>query len=1123
MKKNVFKSMTILALTAMLSVPFLGKENIYAADGMIDATQVITGSQTVSGTVKRADGFYGDMYVVKNGATLTIDATIDGNRDNVVKGSEAIVKVEAGGKLVINSGTLMNNADTAIVSHGGTVEMNGGNITNNGSLMKSEAVVTLGGATYTLTDECDLVGYPCEANFQTRKTMTSLGLDPDMDSATYMQYLFDQWANRVNAVYTAHDAGKNEVEVSAAAKLTKDSYLELKKWAEAAQSDFKLYGDWTGNTGVGCYDTGNFLSIENNVKVNPFSDMASVAVYEIQQNATTHIDVQRKGSVEFINTDVSYGGAISADNASVININGGTIGGTAEIDDSNYNELNVINGANRAAFGGAIYVSNSTLTVNGGTIQFNDTYFGKNSTFAPSYTESLSSVGQGGAIYAGENSIVNIAADVNILHNRAHSGGAVYAADQSVVTIGASTSGESNILIQDNQCTFGQGGAIAIAGGKVILNNGTIERNFANWPEIGTNDQANGGAIAMVSNGSDFEMNGGLIHNNISVSHGGGIAMLNAGESDTMTFTMNGGTLIDNTAVNSGKAINAFALGTELYVGNGNKAITLSGGSINNSDKGFEISDNGAIYVDNKNATSDINFIKLDGVALDGICYLTSANKVSLTAIENCRDDFKLRLNLSNDFVPGKEVVNGIKAKDLLKNSYITNPDGRELAVDDAGNLYILKVIDYSKDPNVSISGLTKADGTHYAYGEDYTPKLNGVTDTDSVDISYAEYSEGIDENYSEYIYRNEKPTIPGKYVVQINVKKTVTDSSGTYKTSGFIYQIYEISKLDIQVTIDNQSTQEGYAFAPLTMKISKGALQTGDTIEDLKAELTKAEGTAIGKYVITGKSTSDKYNVIFVNGEYTIKENAQKVKFLNDFKNILNEDKDTITLDKISKVQAAINAFDQLDEETKALLQNEDSHLNELKIALDLVQSEIQNYQDTYQDVINKEMKDTTLSDLDRINEAIDNYDQLSKRAQDQLHSEYKSLAALRDQIKGLQDAVDTFKNTHQSILSKDVASITNEDLASIDKALTDYAQLSEQEQKELSKEYALLLEMRNQIPEIEIVNPSDPEAPSDPEVPSDQANPSTQDSTAILSTFVMLLMSAGAIFVFRKKGLKQ
>lgn len=1119
MKKNVFKSVTILTLAAMLSVPFLGKENIYAADGIIDATQVITGSQTVRGTVKRADGFYGDMYIIKNGGTLTVDAVIDGNRDNVTKGSEAIVKVETGGTLIVNGGSLSNNADTAIVSNGGSIIINNGTIQNNGSLLKNAVTILDGERTFKIADDCGILD-DLDSNYYTKKHFG------EKTSLEIVEEYQRTWAKAVSDAYQAY-ADDDFSAYCQHQQTAKEMYtnFEILSGNRTVNNSHPLYG-WASTSpfdGLFCNECSNDFGNNSNFKTQFNSKNGhyyeGYPLYEIKaDHIYTHFSVAQEKIIDYTLEGVSKGGAIYADQNSSIEINGGNIGGTQELaHPSSNSELGILENANKAALGGAIYVENSSLEINGGSFKFNDTYFGKDKYYEQAYTGKLADTGFGGAIYAGQNSKVNIDTNVEFIHNRAHSGGAIYAANSSIVTIGASTNEDSGIFIQNNQCTFGQGGAIAIAGGKVIFNNGRIERNFANWPEIGTNNQANGGAIAMLSNESDFEMNGGLIYNNISVSHGGGIAMLNSGDSDIMTFTMNGGILMNNTAVNSGRAINAFALGTELYVGNGNKAITLSGGSINNSDKGFEVSDNGAIYVDNKNAASDINFIKLDGVALDGICYLTSANKVSLTATENCRDDFKLKLNLSNDFVPGKEVVNGVKAKDLLKNSYITNPDGRELAVDDAGNLYILKVIDYSKDPNVSISGLTKSDGTHYAYGEDYTPKLNGVTDTDSVDISYATYSEGIDENYSEYIYRNEKPTLPGKYVVQINVKKTVIDSSGAYKTSGFVYQIYEISKLDIQVTIDNQSTQEGYAFAPLTMKISKGALQSGDTIEDLKAELTKAEGTAIGKYMITGKSKSDKYNVIFVNGEYTIKENAQKVKFLNDFKNILNEDKDTITLDKMSKVQAAMNAFNQLDEETKALLQNEYSHLSELKTALDFVQSEMQNYQNTYQDVINKEMKDTSLSDLNRINEAIDNYDQLSKRAQDQLHSEYKKLTALRDQIKGLQDAVDTFKNTHQSILSKDVASITNEDLASIDKALTDYAQLSEQAQKELSKEYALLLEMRNQITEIEIVNPSDPA------VPSDQTNPSTQDSTAILSTFVMLLMSAEAIFVFRKKRLEQ
>ena len=154
-------------------------------------------------------------------------------------------------------------------------------------------------------------------------------------------------------------------------------------------------------------------------------------------------------------------------------------------------------------------------------------------------------------------------------------------------TLGAFTM-SGNASITNNTANNGQGGGVAIAGGRTFTMSGTssITNNFAarygggvalaGWANFtmsggsitgntahdtpGWNTVGNGGGVALHANGAQFTMSGGIISGNIAmgrpvaniVGNGGGVWIV-AGASSL--FTMTGGTISNNEATGDGGGI----------------------------------------------------------------------------------------------------------------------------------------------------------------------------------------------------------------------------------------------------------------------------------------------------------------------------------------------------------------------------------------------------------------------------------------------------------------------------------------------------------------------------------------------------------------------------------------
>ncbi len=108
-------------------------------------------------------------------------------------------------------------------------------------------------------------------------------------------------------------------------------------------------------------------------------------------------------------------------------------------------------------------------------------------------------------------------------------------------------------------------------------------------------------------------------------------------------------------------------------------------------------------------------------------------------------------------------------------------------------------------------------------------------------------------------------PTDVGTYTVKIT---TIGATNYENITTPIEIGTYEITARPVTVTIDNKTSIYGDAIDTLTSNVTVGDVITGD---DLGITLTKAEGTDVDEYAITGTATNTNYDVTFVDGKYTI------------------------------------------------------------------------------------------------------------------------------------------------------------------------------------------------------------------------------------------------------------
>ncbi|MCQ2594579.1 MAG: LysM peptidoglycan-binding domain-containing protein [Treponemataceae bacterium] len=135
-----------------------------------------------------------------------------------------------------------------------------------------------------------------------------------------------------------------------------------------------------------------------------------------------------------------------------------------------------------------------------------------------------------------------------------------------------------------------------------------------------------------------------------------------------------------------------------------------------------------------------------------------------------------------------------------------------------------------------------------------------------------------------------------------------------------------------------------------------------------------------------------------------------------------------------------------------------ESSDAAELAAQRAAAENEAAQWKQNHNAILSKSINSITKDDIAAIQKAIDEYGKLSPAAKNLLTSEYKDLqnklAKANADAKADAD-VAKWKQTHNAIISKDVNSITANDLDAIQKAMNDYNSLSDAAKAKLVKEY--------------------------------------------------------------------
>ena len=540
----------------------IGEYSIRSKDDAVtipaDCTITITTAQTEyegTGTAVISRSMsYTSGHLFYNDGTLTFDTiTLDGKgvqaEDALVlnRETEAILTVNSraalqkakgvnGGAIYVKAGTvnvngtLSNNAAT----NGGAVYVNGGKVTLGGALSGNTA--TSGGAVYVNAGEAEISGTV------SGNTATSGGA----------VYLVKGDNNKSSALSVTGSLTGNEA-VNGGAVYQASGTLTVSG---------SLSDNASSSSGGAVYQAGGTFTVEAN---GSLSDNTATnnggAVYQAggtMENNGTILDnsAANGGGIYRVGGTLTVGGALSGNTASE---NGGgfySVGGAVTV-------TGTFGGAeegagNTAANGGAVYVSGTTLNLNGASFSGNTSSTNGGAMYALNAITVIggtwsnnaaveagaasfngnTSTGNGGALYMEGGSVTVMNASSALNANKAENGGAIYA------TSGAITL--SNGSLTDNEASA-SGGAIYAASASVTVSGGSVSTNTA--------AQGNGGAVYAGS--GTVNVSGGTLSGNSAENGFGGAVYASSGTVNYTGGNINGG----NSAVN----------GAAIYVGSGIK------------------------------------------------------------------------------------------------------------------------------------------------------------------------------------------------------------------------------------------------------------------------------------------------------------------------------------------------------------------------------------------------------------------------------------------------------------------------------------------------------------------------------------------------------------------------
>ena len=388
--------------------------------------------------------------------------------------------------------------------------------------------------------------------------------------------------------------------------------------------------------------------------------------------------------------------------------------------------VNVSEGSTFTMYGGSIY--GNTATGDGGGI------WAANKAVITMYGGEISgnkTTGEGGGVYLGINATLEMSGSASITKNvtTKYSGGGVCAVMGKIKMSG-------NSSISKNTASDSSGGGVFLSGANSTL-------TMSDKAEIANNKaKANAAGVYMLSEESEFTMDGGSIHGNQITSEngsGGGVYV-------NGTFTMNRGSIYNNTATESGGGVslngmftmkggniygNTAANGGGVYMYGTKKRFTMNNGNIygNTATK-----NGGGVYISNgtfimtggtigseitdqgNTAASGAGVYLLDGTFRMGQSDTPGAAKIINNKLKDSSGKGGGVFDMYGTFeIVGNVSVEGNKFSDTndVNNVYI--PGGETIKI--TGSLTAGQ-----KQIGITLERLPQASPVTFADGKSYTP-----------------------------------------------------------------------------------------------------------------------------------------------------------------------------------------------------------------------------------------------------------------------------------------------------------------------------------------------------------------------------------------------------------------
>jgi len=484
----------------------------------------------------------GSLFTVGNGVTLvlennnTFNITLQGRDDNTA----SLVRVNSGGTLVMNTGSLITGNTIITTGSGGGVYVDGGTFTmNGGKISGNTATVNSGGGVYVIGSNA---------------TFTMSG-------------------GEISGNETANGGGGVRVDggtftVSGDAKISGNTSrsgggVDVNNNGTFTMSGGEIFGNTTtsGNGGGVDASTGATFDMSGNAKI--YGNTAA--------NNGGGVGVGGGGGSSFImrgDAKISGNEASATGGGVYVGVGNFEMKGTAKI----YDNTSRIGGGVRIVGGGTFTMSGGTISGNtstsgngGGVDMNNDATFDMSGGTIGGTTPNTAAARGGGVSMGGSTSFTMSGGTIsgNIA---ATDGGGVFMYSGTTFTMSGGTIGGTF----PSNTSSSHGGGVFV-GGTFTMIGGTITGNKA-----GSSGSYDGGGVYVTGADAIFDMSGGEISNNESSFNGGGVYVGNA------TFTMSGDAKIfDNTANQSGGGVyvnNATFIMSDDAKISGNTAIAGGGG-----------------------------------------------------------------------------------------------------------------------------------------------------------------------------------------------------------------------------------------------------------------------------------------------------------------------------------------------------------------------------------------------------------------------------------------------------------------------------------------------------------------------------------------------------------------